>query len=193
MTDLELWQQLKEGQKEALQRIYEVHITDLLRYGKKFSIDTSLVEDCIHDLFVELWKNRLGLGKTDAIKRYLFVALRRKIIRQLDKRKRHLVDEEPQEYQFQADMSIDYKLIEIEESTERGQQLKAALENLSDRQKEVIYLKYFADMDYLDISEVMDINYQSVRNLVFNALKALKKYLGFIVLVDFFLQFFSKL
>ena len=30
-------------------------------------------------------------------------------------------------------------------------------------------------MDYKEIGEAMDINYQSVRNLVFNALKALRK------------------
>lgn len=188
MNDLELWEQLKKGQKDALQRIYETHITDLLKYGKKFSLDTTLVEDCIHDLFIELWKNREGLGKTDAIKRYLFVSLRRKIIRQLEKGKQYLVNDEPQEYQFQAELSIDYKLIEIEENTEQGQQLKAALEKLSDRQKEVIYLKYFAEMDYQDISEVMDINYQSVRNLVFNALKSLKKYLSLLVIAKFIWQ-----
>lgn len=177
MNDLELWQQLKEGQKNALKQIYEVHIADLLRYGKKFSVDISLVEDCIQDLFIELWNNRQGLSQTDAIKKYLFVSLRRKIIRQLEKGKKYLVSEEPQEYQFQAELSIDYKLIEVEENTEKGQQLRSALEKLSERQKEVIYLKYFAEMDYQDISEVMDINYQSVRNLVFNALKALKKYM----------------
>lgn len=188
MNDLELWQQLKEGQKKALQQIYEKNAPDLLRYGKKFSSDPSLVEDCIHDLFIEIWKNRQGLSETDAIKKYLFVALRRKIIRQIEKGKKHLVSEEPQEYQFQAVLSIDYKLIEIEENTEKGKQLKAAMENLSDRQKEAIYLKYFAEMDYQDISEVMGINYQSVRNLVFNALKALKKYMLLLFLV--FLYFF---
>lgn len=177
MNDLELWQQLKDGQKDALQRIYENNITDLLRYGKKFSIDANLIEDCIHDLFIELWKNRKGLGQTDTIKKYLFVSLRRKIIRQLEKSKQHLSNEEPQEYQFEAELSIDYQLIQIEESTEQGKKLKAALEQLSERQKEVIYLKFFAEMDYQDISEVMDINYQSIRNLVFNALKALKKYM----------------
>ena len=55
--------------------------------------------------------------------------------------------------------------------------------------KEVLYLKYFADMDYAQIGEIMDLNYQSARNLSHRALEALRQILliAFIVwLCNFF-------
>jgi len=183
MSDILLWKQLKEGNKSALEQIYSTYISSLLKYGRKFSRNDSLIEDCIQDLFIELWKNREGLGMTDSIQRYLLVALRRKVIRQLDKSKKWVSDTEPTELDFEAEIAVDQKLIEMEMSTERAQQVKAAMENLSKRQKEVIYLKYVSGLDYEDIGEIMDLNYQSVRNLVSNALKKLKGTLLPLVLV----------
>ncbi|MEM1120765.1 MAG: sigma-70 family RNA polymerase sigma factor [Bacteroidota bacterium] len=174
MSDLLLWQALKAGKKSALERIYSTHIAGLLKYGRKFSRNDQVIEDCIQDLFIELWKNRAGLGMTDSIQRYLLVALRRKIIRQLDKSKKWVSDSEPTELDFDVEIAVDQKLIELELSSERAQQVKEAMENLSKRQKEVIYLKYVTGLDYEDIGEIMDLNYQSVRNLVSKALKKLK-------------------
>lgn len=174
MSDLLLWKQLKEGNKTALERIYSTYISSLLKYGRKFSRNDQVIEDCIQDLFIELWKNREGLGMTDSIQRYLLVALRRKVIRQLDKSKKWVSDNEPTELDFEVEIAVDQKLIALELSTERAAQVKAAMENLSKRQKEVIYLKYVSGLDYEDIGEIMGLNYQSVRNLVSNALKKLK-------------------
>lgn len=174
MSDILLWKELKDGNKSALERIYSTYISSLLKYGRKFSRNDSVIEDCIQDLFIELWKNREGLGMTDSIQRYLLVALRRKVIRQLDKSKKWVSDTEPTELDFEVEIAVDQKLIALELSAERAAQVKAAMENLSKRQKEVIYLKYVSGLDYEDIGEIMGLNYQSVRNLVSNALKKLK-------------------
>ncbi len=174
MSDILLWKQLKDGNKSALEQIYSTYISSLLKYGRKFSRNDQVIEDCIQDLFIELWKNRAGLGMTDSIQRYLLVALRRKVIRQMDKAKKRVSDTEPTELDFEVVIAVDQKLIEVELSAERAAQVKAAMVNLSKRQKEVIYLKYVSGLDYEDIGEIMDLNYQSVRNLVSNALKKLK-------------------
>ena len=48
------------------------------------------------------------------------------------------------------------------------------LNELPQRQKEVIYLHYFENMDYTQIAEVMGIRYQSVLNLTQKALQKLR-------------------
>lgn len=193
MSDLLLWKRLKSGDKKALEQIYLQEVNFLLSYGKKISANGPLVEDCVQDLFVELWKNRTGISNTDAIRRYLLVALRRKIIRQLKKMQQSQSDKEPDEVDFAAELSIDTQLIAAELSAERAAQLKAAFSELSSRQQEAIYLKYYAGMDYKDIAEVMQINYQSVRNLIFNALSKLRKHLSLLLFLFFYLLgvFFS--
>jgi len=182
MSDLLRWKQLKSGDKKALEMIYRQEADFLLTYGKKFSKNMPLVEDCVQDLFVELWRNREGLSNTDSIRRYLLVALRRKIIRQLGKSQKVESDKSPADTDFAAELAIDTQLIAKELSEEQSKKLKVAFQHLSSRQQESIYLKFYAGMDYKDIAEVMDINYQSVRNLIFNALGKLRKYLSLLLL-----------
>lgn len=175
MNDLQLWQDLIDGKKAALEKIYQEQVRALLKYGNKFSRDSQLIEDSVQDLFVELWRKRANLGPTDNIRRYLLVALRRKIIRQIERSRKRFSEGEPTENHFGAEMSIDEEIIGAEVSAAQSVQLKRAFETLSKRQQEALYLKYYADLDYKDIGEVMDINYQSVRNLVFKALQTLRK------------------
>ncbi|MEM8901964.1 MAG: sigma-70 family RNA polymerase sigma factor, partial [Bacteroidota bacterium] len=80
-------------------------------------------------------------------------------------------------YDFQVDLDIEQLMIQDEHSAEQLNRIKSAFEALSDRQKEAIFLKYYQDMDYEEIGEAMNINYQSVRNLVFRAVKSLRELL----------------
>ena len=173
MSEIELWGQLKAGNKKALEQIYRNNVDLLFKYGCRFSKNEQLVEDCIQDLFIEVWRNRTGLGETNSIKRYLLASIRRKIIRLVDKRKR-VVSTEEHDPGFGLELDIEHKMINAETKVAMNQQLQEAFDNLSKRQKEAIYLKYYAGLDYEDIGNVMDIGYQSLRNLVSHALKKMK-------------------
>lgn len=184
MTDLELWQQLKVGDRQALERIYREQAPLLLRYGRKFAISEPLVEDCVQDLFVDLWRRREHLSDTDSIRRYLMVALRRRIIQRLDRRRKRFSDADPADYDFQVELAHDQLIIAEELSEEQSAELQAAFQQLSERQREIVYLKYFAGFEYEDIGDVMDLNYQSARNLLSRALKKMKELLlAFLVLI----------
>ena len=170
-----LWKQLKAGRKSALEQLYRSHAEALLLYGRKFSPDGQLVEDAVQDLFVELWQNREKLSQVSSVRSYLLVALRRRIIRQMDRQLRRESPEEASEQLFEVEISIDEQIASQELTAEQHKQLNQALQELSARQKEALYLKYQLNMKYEDICQVMDINYQSVRNLVASALKRVKQ------------------
>ncbi len=53
-----------------------------------------------------------------------------------------------------------------------------ALGRLSNRQREIIYLKYYQNLSYEEVSEIMNINYQVARNLLYQAIKSLKSLLA---------------
>ena len=167
-----LWDQLRAGDKTALASIYQDQVDALFRYGCQFTPDQGLVQDCIQDLFIELWKNRASIGSTDAIRQYLLVSLRRKVVRQLKKGS------------TRQDRGEAY--LQEEETTAQSQIISQALSLLSDRQREVLYLKYFEEMEYKEIAKMIGINYQSIRNTASAGLKALRKILGFFLL--FFIQ-----
>jgi DNA-directed RNA polymerase specialized sigma24 family protein len=54
---------------------------------------------------------------------------------------------------------------------------------ISDRQREIIHMKYIQQLDYEDIARIMSLNYQSARNLVTRALAALRREMTLILLI----------
>ena len=53
-----LWNLLTEGNRKALEIIYQRYYLLLLNYGLKCTSDRELIKDCIHDLFVHLYLGR---------------------------------------------------------------------------------------------------------------------------------------
>jgi RNA polymerase sigma factor (sigma-70 family) len=53
--------------------------------------------------------------------------------------------------------------------------LLEALSKLSPRQKEVVYLKFYENLSYHEITELTSLNYQSVRNYIHQAIQALRR------------------
>lgn len=186
MTDGKLWDAFRSGDKSALRTIYEEHFDALMDYGCRYCQDLNLVEDHLHDLFVYIWKNRERLGSTDSIRAYLLLSLRRSIIKGTKRNSKIKSIGEDESYHFHLESAVEDQIIEDESVVENRALLGQALGALSGRQREAIYLKYYKEMEYSEISEVMGINYQSVRNLIFNGLKALRKSMV-LILVQIFL------
>ncbi|MFZ1751422.1 MAG: sigma-70 family RNA polymerase sigma factor, partial [Saprospiraceae bacterium] len=169
------WKSMKDGDHHALKSMYDAHISNLINYAKKFTSDHELIEDAIHDMFVYLWNKRATIGDTDCIIKYLCVMLRRDIIKRLDKAKKQInIDSEKGEYE-DFTINIEDLLILDEDTKDQRLKLSQALSTLSGRQREAIYLKYFEEMDYEGICDIMNINYQSVRNLISKGIIELRK------------------
>jgi RNA polymerase sigma factor (sigma-70 family) len=50
--------------------------------------------------------------------------------------------------------------------------------NLSKREQEILYLKYFAGSSNEEIAKLLNIKYQSVKNVAVSAIKKLKEQFG---------------
>lgn len=185
MEENKLWNKLRSGESQALETIYRKYFSELYRYGKSFTKDLNAVEDCIQEMFIDIWSSRERLSETNAIKPYLYVALKRRIFQSTKKNKK-TTEQEINDVHFEAELAIDQILINNELKTEQSEALKAAFTKLSDRQKEILYLKYYSDMSYAEISEIMDLNYQSARNLVSRAILKLSKQILVLLILLFF-------
>ena len=189
MSTEELWLQLQGGNKSAFEQLYRQEVKVLINYGFRFTSDIQLIEDSVQDLFIELWQKHHRLSAVKSVRSYLMVSLRRKVARRLKRNIQTESPEEVQEEQMEVSLAIDEKICQQELETEQLIQLQEALNQLSNRQKEVLYLKYQQGLDYEDICEIMDISYQSARNLTASALKRMKGILFIIGII--FLLFLS--
>ena len=173
-SDTLLWNDFIKGSNDAYRHIYSSHVQSLFKYGCHFTHDEALVKDCIQDVFVDLSKYKASLGSTNNIKLYLFKALKRKIIKSLSRRDIfRIIDGESLPF-FYAVSSED-EMVENEQDQQSYLQLDKAMTTLSPRQKEAIYLRFVSNLSYEEISKVLQMNYQSARNLVFRGLEKLRQ------------------
>jgi len=169
-----LWQNFLQGSKEAMSAIFLHFHDDLYRYGLKLSGDENLVKDCLQNLFLRLWKNRTNLKPVESLKPYLFKSFRNHILDSLELQKPIESIENDFEHPFEIAYSPEDFLIQQQGSEKNRLKVIDALNNLSTRQREAIYLRYFEELDFESIARVMDMNIQSVRNILHRGMQSLR-------------------
>ena len=172
--EISLWERFKQGEHEAFSAMYAQYIKLLLAYGNRLTPDTRIVEDSIHDLFLELWARKDHLHITRSLKLYLLKGLKRKIIQVISSQRQT----DSMVYGTETEKPHEFFLIQQQNASDIQHRLAKALGKLTDHQREVIFLKFYAAMDHQEISEVMQLNIQSVHNLVHRTIKVLRKELN---------------
>ncbi|CAG5005659.1 hypothetical protein DYBT9275_03624 [Dyadobacter sp. CECT 9275] len=185
-----LWQRFLNSDVEAFELLMNSYFRDLFHYGSKFSKNQEFVKDSIQDLFLTLWERRSNLSTNIAVKAYLMASLRRMMHRStLVQNRLHGESADATDEIFDVEFSVEQKYIESESTHLRSLRIRQSLEELPKRQKEVIYLKYFQEMDRTQISEIMGVSPQTVSNLLQIALGQLKKHFK-VELLTLFLPYF---
>jgi RNA polymerase sigma factor (sigma-70 family) len=174
IPDMELWSSFEKGDKTAFAELFRRHYSLLYQYGCKLSVHTTVVEDCIQELFAELWQNKTATT-VHSIKAYLLTALKYKIFRVYRSKAAQSFEEVNEHIHFE--ISHDNFIIAQEEDRQKTNRMIAALQQLPSRQKEIIYLKIYQNLSYEEVSEIMGINYQVSRNLFSQSIKSLRKIL----------------
>lgn len=175
-TDTIIWGAFKKGNRQAFNYIFEKYVRTLCAYGNKMTKDQGAVEDCIQDLFIELWNKKNILSDTDSIKYYLLKSLRRRIIRRLSLDKRYSGQPLHQDDDHAGiDFSVEFKIIQEQTDHEQQLQLQKALNQLSKRQREAIYLKFYQRISYDEVASILNLNIKSAYNLIGKAIDSLRK------------------
>lgn len=179
LQDIALWDSFKNGDREAFRQLFRRYYPSLLLYGCKITPDKELLEDCIQDLFTELWLSPSN-NPVQSVKAYLFKSLQYKLLKAIQKRGKLVLGTDGHEGSLGIQISHDNLLISLEAQKENGEKVKTAIGQLSRRQQEIVYLRFFQNLGYEEIASIMDINYQVARNLLSQSLKALRKNLGLV-------------
>ncbi|WP_160712958.1 RNA polymerase sigma factor [Chitinophaga solisilvae] len=175
--DPELWREIVNGNETAFQHLYRFHFTMLYEYGMRLCADEELVRESIQQLFVKLWTNRTGLDTVKRVRPYLLVSLRGMIYNKIRDAKRRRVTTLEDDYDFELVFSPESVYIEKESRHEQLAALQLAMEQLTARQKEIIYLRYFQELSYDDIAAMMNISVKGAYKLTARALLTLREIL----------------
>jgi RNA polymerase sigma factor (sigma-70 family) len=186
-----LWQAFLLGDELAFTALYQRHIKTLFSYGKKLLADDDAVEDLIQDLFIDLWQSRSRLSEVESPRFYLFRSLRRRIHKSLSPiQQRGQNWESVTEDTLPVSLPQEFLLIQEEGVQKQKNSLDFWLKSLPLRQHEVLILRYYQDFSYAEISEILTINEQSVRNLIQRGLLKLRQLSIHSILLLLFLKIF---
>jgi RNA polymerase sigma factor (sigma-70 family) len=181
--DEEIWEAIRNDDKDAFTFIYNKYVQSLYDYGMKLHFDDDFVTEGIQNLFIEIWQRRKNKSNIKNTKLYLLKSLRYKIFRNINKDKKA-------NYLSLSDVKIDVdiispyesSLIENEINTERKFKIASQISNLPGQQREIINLLFYQDYTYMEISELMGINLRSVYTLAWKAISRLRKTITELVL-----------
>lgn len=171
--DYLLWKRIKAGETDAFHELYLQYADVLFSFGSIYSKDQELVKDCIHDLFFDLYKYRKNLSDNDHIRNYLFKSLKRKIISPKNGKLNLVYSSNIQDENVGGSLSAEDEM--PEEKEENLVRIRKAIGKLSDRQQEALNLRFQLGMPYSEVAKILDISVESVRTLIYRAVKTIRE------------------
>jgi len=165
---------MKNGDPGALELLYKRYAGPLYNYGSKFTADKDLIKECIQELFVNLWIRRDFISFPSDVKNYLYKSFRLAIFKKAASTGKNEEYLDSESYPFSVTLTIEDDLIAGEENDALKTKLQSTIAALTDRQKEAIFLKFYENLSYEEIAEVMGISVKATYKLMARSLNFLK-------------------
>jgi RNA polymerase sigma factor (sigma-70 family) len=167
------WQKFQKGDDAMLGEVFEDLYQELYYYGLKLVPLPDLVKDTIQDMFVDVWFRRQKMKEVRNIKAYFFVSVRRELLKRVTKLRQESASMNSLHEPFE--FSKEDFMVKEEADNQLTKSLVQSLDKLTSRQREVILLRFNHELEFHEISQVLEMNIQSVRNLLFRALENIRE------------------
>jgi len=163
------------GDVASFSKLYNLHVNLLYNYGCKLTTDVELLKDCIQDVFIKIYNKRTELDTVANFKSYIIISLKNKLCDESRKRV-NLSDVAVEELDVISSDNIENDYIDNEKEMLNNVFVTKILDQLSPRQRKAIVLYYIEEKKYEEICLLMDMNYQSVRNLIHRGISKMRSY-----------------
>lgn len=164
------------GDEDAFSFFYKFFINDMYSYGRSLGADDIHVIDAVQDVFVEVFYEKPQLKSVDHFKHFMLKSLKNRLY-DLFKSKAYSksADIEEEVLSFSIKTTVLDEIIEEEDRITIEQKIEKLLSVLTPLQKEAVYLRYIQDLEYSEISEIMNKSEGSIRKLVSQAIIKIRK------------------
>ncbi len=167
-----LWNQFRAGDLDALEVIYRDHFKALYQHGMTICPSQDLVKDAIQELFTSLVQRKQTLTSVENVSFYLLKSLRNKIYDELNSRKKTELANEA----YKKEELVNLVGEEVKtEGTNQSKDLVSVINQLPDRQREIVMLIFFEGRSYEEVSKLMSLTVNSAYKLTWKAVNSLKK------------------
>ena len=159
------------GNDHAFATLYDLYVPILFNYGIRLTENQELLKDCIHDVFVKVYKKRdeqfsdqrSACGTALPIRNfasYLVISLKNRLLDEF-RRQTFSSDTEIEAYEYRRaadDVEDDY--LTMEQRLLQSARVAGLMRFLTRRQRQAITLYYLEERKYEEICGIMQMNYQ---------------------------------
>lgn len=163
----------EERAKHTVDSLYKDYVDDLFSYALGFGFDKQTAMDAIHDVFCRVCIREREVQEIQNPKFYLLRALRNQLIDTYKLKRNYsevLTGEITDELPYKIKITVEDEIIAAEEQAEVSQKVDEILSILTERQREIIYLRYMQECSYEEIAEIMQISVPACRKLLYRTL-----------------------
>ncbi len=169
-NDRELVSMFTDGDRRAFEEFYKRYHHGLMRFIMSYCRDKNLAEDVVQDVFVKLIGFKVRAGLVRNIKSYIYASALnrcRDIVKK--EQKNTALGDNGSNQSVTDDSAAEHIDIEI---------MNKNIQNLPERQKEVLLLRTESDLQFKEIASILGISENSAKVNYFYALTSLKKMMG---------------
>ncbi|MBQ8519478.1 MAG: RNA polymerase sigma factor [Agathobacter sp.] len=172
MREKDIIQKIKNGETELIEHIVSTYYTEIYSYLCRKLGSEIEAQDVTQEVFIKFFTNLHTYQERGKLKNYLFklatnasndVFRKNKPMHSLDVVE-ELQDSNPTPW-------------EVTEQKEDQKRVKAALQTLSGQQREVIILRFYHELSFLDIARITESNLSTVKTRYRRGMMELKKIL----------------
>ncbi|HLT07248.1 MAG TPA: sigma-70 family RNA polymerase sigma factor [Cyclobacteriaceae bacterium] len=177
--ETQLWIEFLQGNDVALAEIYHRYAPKLFNYGRQFTGNITLIQDAIQDTFFKLVDNKRKLNIAQSVKFYLYATFRRILLRSIKKEEKYVGKDYWQENGFQIMVDPDFFVLDGHWTEVQKKLLQNTCNALPARQREIVTLRFFENMEYGEIADLMGLaNAKTVRTMLYRGLKTMAEALN---------------
>lgn len=171
VRDGELMLRVQAGSKEALAEVMDRYWEPLVRHAWTLLGGRDAAEDAAQETLVRFWQQRASWTATSSLRGFLYRVLRNYVLNQ--KRAERVRRSWREQVRLSED-PLPPTPLELFESSELARVVKAAIDALPARRREVFLLSRYAGLSYEEIGEAMGISQQTVANQMSAALRDIR-------------------
>lgn len=182
-TSIDLFEQVRNGDRVAYEQLFKQHYTPLVRFANDIVRDTDTAEDLVQEVFVKIWERKNTIHITTSIKAYLYMAVKNHCLTKLRAEQKHAFMEDT----IANDLRFSSNSTDEASNTIRlSQHIKAALEQLPPRCAVIFKLSRFEHKTYKEIAEMLELSVKTVENQMGKALQIMRTNLSqYLMLIGF--------
>jgi RNA polymerase sigma factor (sigma-70 family) len=166
---------LRNNDEAALNYLFTNYYNRLFRTGLKYGAASDTIQEAIQAVFIDVWQYRQTLGEIVSFEAYLKGALRKRLTKMASNSAKNPNYTEGVENDILLSVEAYENVMILQETNDsKRQALISALEQLTPRQKELIVLRYFEEMPYVEIAKKTQLQTDSIYKTIHEALKRLR-------------------